>query len=704
MNFKSYASTMTALMGIAVGVWGWLDQASVGVAQNKAVSSDIMDCGQIVGWRGNGTGRFPDATPPLLWERKGKTLLKDIRLLADRPAGDGADGQFVLPGNSAVPEWLVLGPLPAKSIDDAPLPNEATAQPRENEQVGGRAWKRIGNTELIGQWGKVLYPPGNDKEANQVIYLQVNLHSAQAGKLGLVVTNHGKGAKIWFNGAVVHRTPEKRDHGHYPLPVNVVKGWNRLLIKLASPEGGYQLSFHLSAPNDNYAFESKNFAWTTRMPGKSNASPIVVGDRIFVTAEPDYLVCVSKKDGKVLWVRSHGVHECNAKDLEQKPNATQIKSAWAKVERLQAKIIADINAAVSPSGPAADQPVIKPATLTEKTQADQALAKLIEPYLDAEENDRREKMKVAWELSTQGGWAVATPCSDGQRVYVWFQQGIAACYNLEGELQWLTRVPFSGDTHHGYTASPVLSGGKFIVAPRRVIAFDARTGTIAWHDKQRTNTWGSLLAFQVGKEEAVVTGDGTFFRVADGRPLWRPSNFGNSKMSTAICDQGVIYDFMSAGRLVAMNLPRTLQSEAEWRYRIDITFPMLPSRSHSSGLVASPLYHEGLLYLLSSGGFLEVREAKNGALVYQKKLDMNPRVDYTGNPGCTACPTLAGKHIFLFDNSGVGIIIEPGRVFKQVARNVIENRGEQLWTTPVFDGKHMVLRTPDHLYCIGGKN
>ncbi|MGE3808329.1 MAG: PQQ-binding-like beta-propeller repeat protein, partial [Gemmataceae bacterium] len=276
------------------------------------------------------------------------------------------------------------------------------------------------------------------------------------------------------------------------------------------------------------------------------------------------------------------------------------------------------------------------------------------------------------------------------------------CYDLDGKLQWLKTVPFSGDTHHGYTASPVLSGGKFIVGPRRVIAFNTKDGSIAWENKQRVNTWGSMVALKIGRDDVVLSGDGTFFRVADGKQLWQASNFGNSKLSTAICDQGVIYDFMSSNKLVSMELPRSLQGQPRWRYRLDNDFPTLPSRSHSSGLVASPLHHEGLLYLLSCGGYLQVHEAATGKLVYQQKLDMNPRVDYTGNPGCTASPALAGKYIYLFDNSGVTIVIEPGRQFKQVARNVIDNHGEQLWTCPIFDGKHLYLRTPEHLYCIGG--
>ena len=54
-------------------------------------------------------------------------------------------------------------------------------------------------------------------------------------------------------------------------------------------------------------------------------------------------------------------------------------------------------------------------------------------------------------------------------------------------------------------------------------------------------------------------------------------------------------------------------------------------------------------------------------------------------------------------------MIEPGRQYKEVAQNVIEEPSkdgksqEQNLATPVFEGTRMYWRTPAHLYCIGAK-
>lgn len=63
--------------------------------------------------------------------------------------------------------------------------------------------------------------------------------------------------------------------------------------------------------------DTKNLAWKTELPGPGSSSPIVVGERVFVTCYSGYgtsrrdagdikqlqrhLICVSLKDGKILW-------------------------------------------------------------------------------------------------------------------------------------------------------------------------------------------------------------------------------------------------------------------------------------------------------------------------------------------------------------------------------------------------------------------
>jgi len=53
----------------------------------------------------------------------------------------------------------------------------------------------------------------------------------------------------------------------------------------------------------------KNVVWATPLPEWSNATPVVIEDRIFVCAEPNALIAVNKADGKILWAQSNPVTE-----------------------------------------------------------------------------------------------------------------------------------------------------------------------------------------------------------------------------------------------------------------------------------------------------------------------------------------------------------------------------------------------------------
>ena len=126
------------------------------------------------------------------------------------------------------------------------------------------------------------------------------------------------------------------------------------------------------------------------------------------------------------------------------------------------------------------------------------------------------------------------------------------------------------------------------------------------------------------------------------------------------------------------------------------------------GYVASPLYVDGLIYQVTQGGGLAVNNAANGDLVYRKVLPLKPRTHYWDWAGCSASPTAAGKFVYLMDNQGTTLVIQPGKEYKQVAENSLaESRDgkEQVQnnSTPIFEGTRMYYRTPGYLYCIGDK-
>src|SRR5262245_43176282 len=59
-------------------------------------------------------------------------------------------------------------------------------------------------------------------------------------------------------------------------------------------------------------YGARGILWAAPMPNGGVSCPIIVGNRIFVTAEPADLICLDKASGQILWIRSNPAHEALA--------------------------------------------------------------------------------------------------------------------------------------------------------------------------------------------------------------------------------------------------------------------------------------------------------------------------------------------------------------------------------------------------------
>src|SRR5262245_16772924 len=98
----------------------------------------------VSGWRGNGTGLWPDARPPLHWHRIPRGALDGLRATAAPPRGKD-HGNAPLVAKGLVREWLVAGPFAVgdsvKDFDRDFLGDEANAKPAPGAKAGTAAWK-----------------------------------------------------------------------------------------------------------------------------------------------------------------------------------------------------------------------------------------------------------------------------------------------------------------------------------------------------------------------------------------------------------------------------------------------------------------------------------------------------------------------------------------------------------------------------------
>jgi len=279
---------------------------------------------------------------------------------------------------------------------------------------------------------------------------------------------------------------------------------------------------------------SENVLWKTEV-GAGHSSPIVVGSRVLITAEPDLLVCLDAATGKELWRKAHKLSDLPV-ELHAKPPP-------------QSK-----------------------------------------PYGDA----------------------TPTPVSDGKSVWVFFNTGIVACYNLEGKCRWMNWYDMRLATGYGRTASPVLVGERLLVHFGPLVCLEAATGKVLWQNSSAKAAYGTPAAGRIGDVDVVVTPKGQMVRVADGKIL--ATGLGPCGYTSPIVLGGVVY-FIDRD-ISAVQLPEKagerIEGQELWYGDLEGEF------------FASPLLHDGRVYAVDRAANYYVIDAATGKTLLKTTLELPP--------------------------------------------------------------------------------
>jgi outer membrane protein assembly factor BamB len=297
----------------------------------------------------------------------------------------------------------------------------------------------------------------------------------------------------------------------------------------------------------------------------------------------------------------------------------------------------------------------------------------------------KEQQERAIDPPHESGAAAATPASDGEKVYCVYATGIVAAFDLKtGNRVWTQVISSPATSSDGRSASPIIAGTSLIVSLGELYALDTKTGNIRWKQEEAQEGFGTPIATKVGADDVIVTPKGAVVNLADGK-LLNSLDASLSFSSPCFVDKkvGFIDASFSIFELPAKLDPKT-KVEPYWSDFLE-----------GSEVYSTALYHEGLLYTIVKDGTLQILDVKNKKKT-QKKLEL---VDDPGT-ALYASPVLAGKYIFLSNNRGRTVVMEPGTDPKVIKTNEL---GDGSGATPTFVGTKMLIRSGEFLYCIGTK-
>lgn len=299
-----------------------------------------------------------------------------------------------------------------------------------------------------------------------------------------------------------------------------------------------------------------------------------------------------------------------------------------------------------------------------------------------------------------GGYAAATPVTDGRLIYCAFASSVLAALDFQGKIVWRKPiVPYSFDVTLG--SSPVLYGDTVILLcamakkeDSRVVAFDKTNGAVRWEKRLpqmqfghstplmiQVNNKSQMLLLASGMKEA---GDALqSLDPADGKLLW--SCRGEGDASSPAYGQGLVYfDDGRGGTGVAVD-PTGAGDVSATHIRWTIT--------QRGEALSSPIVVGKYLYRLRTPGFLQCWEMATGKEMYSERLQdistawASPIADLQG-------------HLF-FANAGKSYVIQAGPECRILATNDL---GDGNHPSPAAADGRLFLVGMKNIYCIGTQN
>lgn len=303
----------------------------------------------------------------------------------------------------------------------------------------------------------------------------------------------------------------------------------------------------------------------------------------------------------------------------------------------------------------------------------------------------------------KNSYASETPVTDGERVYAYFGNVGLFCYDMKGKLLWEQKwEPKKTRYGWGTAASPVLYKGHLYIQNDNdeqsyLAVLDAKTGKTAWRvEREEASNWATPYIWENEKRTEIVTSGTKKVRSysMDGKLLWEFGGMSSIAIPTPFSQHGLL--FMSSGYVGDQNRPvYAIKPGASG----DIT---LPKGATSSEFVAwylpqagpynpTPVVYGDYYYTLFDRGFLTAHEARTGKEIYSKQR-LDPQA-----AAFTSSPWAYNGKIFALSEDGDTFVIQAGPEYKLLGKNSLDDLA---MATPAIARGSLILRTASKLYRI----
>lgn len=392
--------------------------------------------------------------------------------------------------------------------------------------------------------------------------------------------------------------------------------------------------------------ETENVSWTAEIPGKGFSSPVVQGDRIWLTTAVEAEPTPEQK------ARTLNASRLEPKDFGRRQVAGNVSLQVLCLDRATGRVI------------------------------------YASKYADIESPEA---------IHVGNSYASPTPVIDGDRLYVHFGINGTGCLDAKtGAVLWQRVVPVFYSVGGG--SSPVVYQDLLVLVcdgidTQFIIALDKHTGKTVWktnrppfraEDGQRRKAYSTpLLVRHDGRDQLIIPGAQwvVSYEPLTGKEIWRVDHGeGFSTIPRPVFGHGMVFVCTGYGlpQLWAIRVDGhgdVTETHVAWKEKRQI--PKNPS----------PLLVDDLLFVINDNGIASCLDALTGKTHWQQRVSGNH----------SASPVFANGHVFFFSHEGD---ITAVRASSESAELVTSHVDGQLKASPAVLRSSLLLRSDSKLYCI----
>ena len=319
----------------------------------------------------------------------------------------------------------------------------------------------------------------------------------------------------------------------------------------------------------------------------------------------------------------------------------------------------------------------------------------------------RESGKILWQSTAWEGtpydnrhrkssYAASTPATDGKLVYAFFgTEGIYA-YDFKGNLAWKAQLGKLGTVGMGTGTSPILFDNLVIVQADEengeasfIVALDKKTGKEVWKkDRKVQVSWSTpLLAHTAKRAELLTSGTESViaYDPATGAELWRHKGLESNAIPSPVANSEMAFLVAGFPAKVAMAIRLGQSGDLTGTPNVPWTY------AKGTAYVPSPILYGDYLYLTTDRGILTCIDAKTGEVKYEGGRIPIPAT-------FTASPVAFEGKLLMTSEDGDTFIVKAGHKHEILGTNSV---GEPVYASPAIADGRIFIRGEKNLYCIG---